>query len=186
MDEGLSTTLLPKGFQLVTNEQDTLQWELKSPANVKCFKKTFDFGKIVGIAIRVANSYRKVKNVVHHARLKNVFKKLIVIHRSTRLDLENPSFRRGVSIGVEALKYLAFAAKKHRNYNFVFAGLPFLHPESELFQAWPKPRHNGVAILVHPLSRIDGVSHFLEECDDEKAEFRRRRRFREVDPINHF
>jgi len=183
--KNLSDRAVREEGPLVTNEQNALQRKLKSPANVEGLKKIFDFSKIVGIAIRVANSDRKVKNVVHHARLKNIFEELIVVNRSTCLNLENPTLSWGVSIGVEALEYLAFAAKKYGDNYFVFAGLPFLYPKSELFQARAESRHNGVAMLVHPLSRIDGVGHFLEECDDEKAEFRRRRRLREVDPVNH-
>ena len=57
----------------ITDEQNTLKGKLKSPADVERFKKTFNFGKIVRIAIYVADGYRKMKNIMHHASLKNVF-----------------------------------------------------------------------------------------------------------------
>jgi hypothetical protein len=127
--------VMATGFSVwsITNEQNALQRKLKSPADVECLKETLNFGKIVRITIVVAHSYRKMKNVMHHARLKNILEKLIVVNGATRLDLKNPPFSCGVGVSIETFQYLAFAPKKHWNNYFVFAGLPFLDPESELF-----------------------------------------------------
>ncbi len=57
----------------ITNEQNALQRKLKPPADIERLKKTFDFGEIVRIAVGVANSDRKMKDVMHHACLKDVF-----------------------------------------------------------------------------------------------------------------
>src|ERR1035437_5683204 len=147
----------------ITNEQDALQRKLKSPADIKRLKKTLDLGKIVRIAICVANSYRKMTNVMHHARLKNILEELIVVNGSTRFDFKNPALTGGVSVRVETLQYLAFAPKKHGDDYLVFDGLPFLDPKSELFQAWAELGHSGVAMLAHRCSRIDGVGQPFEE-----------------------
>jgi hypothetical protein len=87
----------------ITNEQNALQWKLKSPADVERLKKTFDFSKIVGITIGVPNSDRKMKNVVHHARLEDIFEKLIVVDGSTCLDLKDPPLTGSMSVSVETL-----------------------------------------------------------------------------------
>lgn len=113
-----------------------------------------------------------MKNVMHHARLKNILEKLIVDNGPACLDFKNPSFAGGMGVGVETLQYLALAPKKHGDDDLVFGGLPFLDPKSDLFQAWAEPSHNGVAMLFHRRIRIDGAGHFFEECDDKKAEFR--------------
>ncbi len=42
-----------------------------------------------------ADSYRKMKNIMHHARLKNILEKLIVVNGAPRLDLKNPSLTGG-------------------------------------------------------------------------------------------
>ena len=87
----------------VTNEQNTLKRKLKSPADVERLKKTFNFSKIVRIAIYVADGYRKMKNIMHHAGLKNVFQKLIIINGPTGLDLKNPPLTGGVGVSIETL-----------------------------------------------------------------------------------
>jgi hypothetical protein len=59
---------------------------LKPSANVKRFKKVLNLREIVRVAIGVADSYCKVKDIVHHARLKDILEKLIVVYSPTRLD----------------------------------------------------------------------------------------------------
>src|SRR5580704_3677858 len=100
---------------LITNEQNALQRKLKSPADVERLEKTFNFGKIVRITICVANSYREMKNVLHHARLKDIFKELIVVNGPTCFDLKNPTLTCGMSVSVETFQYLACAPKEHGN-----------------------------------------------------------------------
>jgi hypothetical protein len=116
-----------------------------------------------------------MKNVMHHASLKNILEKLIVVNGTTCLDFKNPSLAGGMGVGVEALQYLAFAAKKHGNNYLFFAGLPFLDPKSKLFQAWSEQSHDGVAMLVHRGSRIYGNAHFFEKGHNQKAKLRGRR-----------
>src|SRR5437016_5839905 len=111
---------------------------------------------------------------MHHARLKNVLEKLIVVHSPTRLDFKHPTLNGGVSISVETLQYLTFAPKQDGDNDLVLDGLPFLDPKSQLLQAWAEPSHNGVTMLIHRCARIDSVSHFFEERDDKESEFRRR------------
>ena len=156
----------------ITNEQNALQRKLKSPADIQRLKKTLDLGKIVRTAICVADSYRKMKNVMHHARLKNILEKLIVVNSPTCLDFKNPSLAGGMGVGVETLQYLAFAPKKHWDNYLVLRGFPFLDLKSEFFQAWAESSHSGVAMLAYRCTRIDGISHFFENCDHKKAEFR--------------
>jgi hypothetical protein len=87
----------------ITDEENTLKGKLKSPADVERLKKTFNFGKIVRITICVADSYRKVENIMHHASLKNIFEKLIIINGPTRLDLKNPPLTGGMGVSIETL-----------------------------------------------------------------------------------
>jgi len=155
----------------ITNEQNAPERKLKSPAYVERLKKTFNFGKIGRTTICVANSYRKMKNVMHHARLKDIFEKLIVVNGPTCLYLENPSLAGGMSVSVEALQYLASAPKEHGDNYLVVAGLALFDSKSKFFQAWAESYHNGVAMLVRLSSRIDGIGLFLEQCNDRKAEF---------------
>lgn len=159
---------------LITNEQNAFQRKLKPSAYIQGLKKTLDFGKIVRIAICVADGYREMKNVIHHARLKNILKKLIVSHGPTRLDLKNPSLAGGMGVGVETLHYLALAPEKHGDNYLVLDGLPFLDPKSDLFQSRAKPSHYSVAMLIHRCARIDGTGHLFEKCDNKKAKFGRR------------
>jgi hypothetical protein len=123
-----------------------------------------------------------MKHVMHHASLKNILEKLIVIDGPACLDFKHPSLAGGMCVSVEALQYLAFAPKKHGDNYLVFAGLPFLDPKSELFQARAKSSHDGVAMLIHRCTRINTLGQLFEERDDKKAEFRRRRRLRKLDP----
>ena len=158
----------------IANEQNAFERKLKPSADIQRLKKTLDFGKIVRVSICVTDSYREMKHVMHHARLKNIFEKLIVVNGPASLDFKHPSLTGGMRVSVEALQYLAFAPKKHGNNYLVFAGLSFLDPKSELFQAWAKSSHNGVAMLVHRRMRIDTFGKLFEERDDKKTEFRRR------------
>jgi hypothetical protein len=116
----------------ITNEKDALQRKLKPPANVERFKKTLNFGEIVRIMIRVAHCYRKMKNIVHHARLKNILEKLIVVNGSACLDFKNPPFASRMGVSVETLQYLALPPKKHGHDYLVLERLPLLDPKSEL------------------------------------------------------
>jgi hypothetical protein len=67
---------------------------------------------------------------MHHAGLKDVFEKLIVVDSPTGLDFKNPSLLDRMGVSVEAFQYLTFAPKKDRNNYLVFTGLPFLDPKS--------------------------------------------------------
>ena len=116
-----------------------------------------------------------MKDVMHHACLKNVLEKLIVVNGATRLNLKNPPLAGSMGVSVEAFQYLAFAPKKYWNNYLVFAGLPFLNPESELFKPRTELCHNGVAMLDCHCARIDGTRNLFEESDDMKAEFGWRR-----------
>src|SRR5579864_6226305 len=111
-----------------------------------------------------------MKNVMHHAGLKDILEKLIVVNGPTRLDLENPSLRDGMGVSVETLQYLAFAPEEHRDNDLILARFPFFHLKTELFQTWPEPCHDGIAMLGRTRTRIDGISHFFKEGDDKKAE----------------
>ena len=91
---------------------------MKSPADVQRLKKILDLCKIIRTAIGVADGYCEVKNVVHHTRLKDVFEKLIIVNRPTRLYFKNPPFIGGMGISVETFQYLAFPPEKHR-YNYL-------------------------------------------------------------------
>jgi hypothetical protein len=157
--------MMTTGFSVwsITYKQNALQRKLKSPAYVKRLKKTLNFGKIVGIAIVVAHSYRKMKNVMHHACLKYILEELIVVDGPTCLDLKNPALTDGMGVSVETFQYLAFAPKKHWDNYLVFGGLPFLDPKSELFQARAESSHNGIAMLIHRCTRIDCIGHLFEE-----------------------
>ena len=146
----------------ITDEENPLQWKLKSPADVERLKKALNFGKVVRIAIYVAHSYRKMKDVMHHAGLKNILEKLIIVNGSTCLNLKDPALGDGVSVGVETLQYLAFATEKHGDNDLVFARLAFLHLKSELFQTWAESCHDGVAMLARHRTRIDGICHLLK------------------------
>src|ERR1700733_12685891 len=121
-----------------------------------------------------------MQNVMHHAGLKNILEKLIIVDGAASFDLKNPALANSMCVSVKALQYLAFASKEHRNNYLVFAGLPFLDAESDFFQPWAEPRHNGVAMLDCHFARIDGVGHLFKEPDDKKAEFRWGRRFRKI------
>ncbi len=112
---------------------------------------------------------------MHHARLKNILEKLIVVNGPTGLDFKHPSFTGSMGVSVEALQNLAFAPKKHGNNYLVFGGFPFLHPKPKLFKAWAESSHYGVTVLVQRCTRVDGIGDLFEECDDKKAKFRRRR-----------
>jgi hypothetical protein len=158
---------------------------LESPADIKRLKKIFNLGKIVRITIAVAHGYRKMKNIMHHAGLKNILEKLIVVNSPTCFDLENSSLTHSMGVSVETLQYLAFAPKKHGNNYLIVARLSLLDSESELFQTGTKECHNGIAMLVRPCTRIDGIGKLLKERHDQNAEFGRRRRLREVHPIDH-
>src|SRR4051794_14932185 len=90
-----------------------------------------------------------------------------------------------MGISVETLQDFSFASKKHRDNYLVFGGLSLFDPKSELFQSRPESGHNDVAMLVHCRTRIDRLGHPFEKCDYEKAKVRRRRRLREIYPIDH-
>jgi hypothetical protein len=169
-----NTVFAVPGRSSIANEQNAFQRELKSPADIKRLKKVLNLGKIVRLAICVAYGDREVQNVMHHARLKDVLEKLVVIDGPTCLYLKNPSLTGGVSVSVETLQYLAFAPKKYGNNYLAFARLPSLDSECKLFQAWAESCHDGVAMLTCLCARVDRISRFFEKCDDMKAEFRRR------------
>ena len=105
-----------------------------------------------------------------HARLKNVLEKLVVGNCPTRLDFKHPVVGFGISIGIETLVDLAVATIKHRDVDLAFAALPFLDPKSDLFQFWPKPRHNYVAVLDQRFSRVNGIGEIFEYLHDGNAE----------------
>ena len=147
---------------------------MKPPANIQRLKKTLNLGKIIRIAICVTDSYGKVKNIVHHACLENILKKLIVVNGPTCLDLKNPSSTGSMGVSVKTLQYLTFAPKKDGDDYFVFDGLPFLDPKSKFFKTWTESSHNNVAMLAHRCARIDSVGHFFKKCHDRESEFRRR------------
>ena len=111
---------------------------------------------------------------MHHARLENILEELIVVNGPTRLDLKNLANAGGMSIGIEALQYLALASKKHWDNYLVLGGLTFLNPESERLQSWPEPSHNRVAVLLHSCGRINGVRILFEKGHDRKTKFWRR------------
>jgi hypothetical protein len=115
-----------------------------------------------------------MKHVMHHAGLKNILEKLIVVNGPTRFDLKHPSLNRSVGVGIETLQYLAFASKKHRDHYLVFAGLSLLHTKSELLQTRAESGHNDIAVLIHSCMRIDALGKLFEELDDSKAECRGR------------
>jgi hypothetical protein len=115
-----------------------------------------------------------MNNIMHHACLKDILEKLIVVNGPTRLDFKYPALTWRMGVGVEAFQYFALAAKKDGNNNLVLNGLPLLNPESKLFQSWAKPSHHRVAMLTHRCARIDSVAHFFEERDNKKTEFWRR------------
>ena len=164
---GGSNALPPSLVELsITNEQNALERKLKPPADIQGLKKALDFGKIVRISICVADGYRKMKNVMHHARLKNVLEKLIVVNGPTCLDLKYPSLTGGMRISVETLQYPAFAPKEHGDNYLVFNGLTFLYLKSKFFQARAESSHNGVAMLVHRCMRINALSQLFEERHD--------------------
>ena len=127
----------------ITDEQNTLQRKLKSPADIQRLKKTLNFGKIVRVTIYVADSYRKMKNIMHHASLKNIFQKLVIVNGATCLDFKNPSLACRMCVSVEALQYLAFATKKHGNNYLVFAGLSFFGSAQESDNVPEKPAFSG-------------------------------------------
>ncbi len=158
----------------VANEQNAFQRQLKPSADIERLKETLDFGKIIGPAICVAHGYRKMKNIMHHGRLKYVLEELIVVNRPTSFDLKNPTLAGGMGVGVEALQYLAFPPKKHGNDYLVLDALPFLDSESEPLQPWAKPFHDAVARLVCLCGRIDSIGHRLKEPHNTEPEFRRR------------
>ena len=56
----------------IANEQNAFERKLKSSADVERLKETLNFGKVVRITIFIAHSNRKMKNVMHHARLKDI------------------------------------------------------------------------------------------------------------------
>ncbi len=87
----------------ITNEQNALQRKLKSSANIERLKKLLNLGEIVRTAIRIANRYSEMKNIMHHARLENILKKLIVVYGPARLHLKHPPLARSMSVGIEAL-----------------------------------------------------------------------------------
>ena len=112
-----SPVLMPESVRStasITNEKDGLQRRLKPPANVERLKKTLNFGEIVRITIRVAHCYRKMKNIVHHARLKNILEKLIVVNGSACLDFKNPPFASRMGVSVETLSVPCPSAQKAR------------------------------------------------------------------------
>jgi hypothetical protein len=112
--------------RLVTNEQNPLKGKLKPPADIERFKKTLNLGKVVRFAIGVADSYRKMKNIVHHARLKNVFQKLIVINSPTGLDLKDPPRTEGMRVSVEThIKTLPLRPKSTGTTIFLSLDFPF-------------------------------------------------------------
>jgi len=75
------------GEPSITNQQDALQWKLKSPADIERLKKTFDFGKIIRTTVSVAHGYREMKNIVHHTGLEDILEKLIIVDSPTCLYL---------------------------------------------------------------------------------------------------
>src|SRR5689334_2755930 len=68
-----------------------------------------------------------MKNVMHHARLKDIFEELIVVNGPPCFDLKNPSLTDGMSVSIEALQYLAFTPQKHWNNYLVFLRIPLLY-----------------------------------------------------------
>jgi len=132
----------------ITYEENSLQWELKSPAHIEGFKERFDLRKIVRSAIGVAHGNRKVENIVHHASLKDVLEELIVIDGPSRFNLEHPARFGVVRISVEALQHFPLSSKEHRDNYLLLTRLAPLDTESEFFETRPQERHNGVAVLV--------------------------------------
>ena len=123
---------------------------MKSTTDVKRFKETLNLGKVVRFSICISDSYRKMKDIVHHASLKYVFQKLIIINGLTCFDLKNPPRTESMRVSVETLQDFPFLPKKHRNNYLFVARLPFLDPKSDLFQAWAESCENGVAMLDLP------------------------------------
>jgi hypothetical protein len=117
----------------ITDEEDALQRKLESSANVERFQKALHLREVIRPAIRVSHRYREVEDVVHHASLKNILQKLIVIDGSTGLDLKDPSAAGCMGVRVEAFQYLALAPEKYGYDYLAFGGFPFLNSKSELF-----------------------------------------------------
>jgi hypothetical protein len=115
-----------------------------------------------------------MKDIVHHARLKNIFEELIVINRPACFDFKNPSLTGRMGVGVETLQYLAFSPEKNGNNYLSLRGFSLLNSKSDFFKAWTKSRHHGVTGLIRLCVRVDGISRFFEKRDDTKAELRRR------------
>lgn len=74
---------------------------------------------------------------MHHARLKNVFEKLIVVDGPPCLDFQYPAKAGCMRVGVEALQYLVFSSEKHLDNDLVFGGFPSFDSKSEVLQSWP-------------------------------------------------
>ncbi len=85
----------------ITNKQNTLERKLKSSADVERLKKALNFAKIVRVTINIADGYCEMKNVVHHAGLKNIFQELIIVDCPACLDFKNPPLTRGMGVSVE-------------------------------------------------------------------------------------
>jgi hypothetical protein len=81
-----------------------------------------------------------------------------------RLNCEDPPFTGGMGVSVKAPQYLASAPKEHRDNYLVFGGLPFLDPESELFQTWAEPSHHRVAVLARRCTRVDGLARTFKSA----------------------
>jgi hypothetical protein len=145
---------------LIPDQQNTLQGKLEASTDIEGLKKVLDCGKVIRSAICVAHGDRKIKNPMHHACLKNILEELIVGNGPPCFDLKYPFLPCGVGVGIEALLFLAFASKEHRDFNFVIGRLPFLDMKADRFQSRPKSLHNRIAGLVGRSIRIDGIGDF--------------------------
>ena len=75
----------------IPNDKDATQWELEPLTGIQSIEVPRYDLEVRTPFVYVSNRDCQVKDIVHHARLKQIFEKLVVDHTSASLNLDNKS-----------------------------------------------------------------------------------------------
>lgn len=116
---------------LVANQNNAFQWQYKTAGNIHGFKECVDTLKIIFPSVVAPHRYNEIFNLVHHARLENIFEKLIIIDRSACFDFNDYSTVIAHGICIEIFILAVSASKENWDLNLFFLLFPRLHLKSE-------------------------------------------------------
>lgn len=112
-----------------------------------------------------------MKNIMHRARLKNILEELVVANGPASLYFQHPSYPL-LAAWASALKHFnILPLRPNSTGTTILPSLDFpSQPEIRVFPVPGEVEPSRVTILADGRARVDGVSQFLEKCDDENVQ----------------